>query len=123
MFTATMLYCTQEEFHTMPGLGKCTSMSNKCRHKPLGRWEANPGFWAVPPLKIELTLAADPGLIWTMLPWGMVGVLAELMRGREEGVEMAGVEIILAIDLGISMPVVAESKAKINMAALVVEKF
>lgn len=58
-----------------------------------------------------------------MLPWGMVGVVAELMRGREEGVEMAGVEIILVIDLGISMPVVAESKAKINMAALVVEKF
>jgi hypothetical protein len=45
----------------------------------------------------------------------MVGVVAaELMRGREEGVEMTGVLIILAIDLGISTPVVAESKAKIN---------
>ena len=64
------------------------------------------------PLRIELTLVAVPGLICTMLPWGMLGVAAELMWVGLEGVE-AAVTTMFPTGLGISMPVVAFNKAEI----------
>lgn len=63
------------------------------------------------PLRIELTLVGVPGLICTMLPWGMLGVVVELISVKLEGTEAAAVVMILPTGLGISMLVVAVNRA------------
>lgn len=63
------------------------------------------------PLRIELTLLGVPGLICTMLPWGMLGVVVELIIVEVEGTEAAAVVTILPTGLGISMLVVAVNRA------------
>lgn len=64
------------------------------------------------PLRIELTLVGVPGLICTMLPWGMLGVVVELIIIKVEGTEAAAVVTILPTGLGISMLVVAVNRAE-----------
>lgn len=64
------------------------------------------------PLRIELTLVGVPGLICTMLPWGMLGVVVELISVKLEGTEAAAVVMILPTGLGISMLVVAVNRAE-----------
>lgn len=64
------------------------------------------------PLRIELTLVGVPGLICTMLPWGMLGVVLELIIVKVEGTEAAAAVVtILPTGLGISMLVVAVNRA------------
>lgn len=46
-----------------------------------------------------------------MLPWGMLGVVVELIIVKVEGTEAAAVVTILPTGLGISMLVVAVNRA------------
>lgn len=46
-----------------------------------------------------------------MLPWGMLGVVVELISVNVDGIEATAVVTILPTGLGISMLVVAVNKA------------